>query len=131
MMTPASLQPAPKPGFGVECPARRCRTSAVPTCVPRMSPANFFENCDEVHVVGGGAPEDLRVRSPAEALVALRAVGGHADKVGALAPEDVAPELVDHGAAGVQVDGERRVGVKTAVVMAAIAGFVLRPVSST
>ena len=54
---------------------------------------------------------DLRVGCPAHALVALRAVGGHADEVGTLSPHDVAVELVDVGVAGAErrllLDGAR------------------------
>jgi hypothetical protein len=35
-----------------------------------------MEEAAHVHVEGGGANEDLRIARPAEALVALRAVGG-------------------------------------------------------
>ena len=72
----------------------------------------FAGECGEVHVVGGGAPKDLGIGGPAQAFIALRAVGGDADEVGALAPEDVAPKLVDQGAAGFELGGEGCCGVE-------------------
>ncbi|MNS31944.1 hypothetical protein D3C72_640140 [compost metagenome] len=44
-----------------------------------------------VHVEGCGVPEDVGVAGPAQTLVALRTVGGHAEEVGPLAPQGVAP----------------------------------------
>ncbi len=84
----------------------------VPTCVPLYIAGKLFRELRQVHVVGRGPPEDLRVRGPAQALITLRAIRGHADEVGALSPEDVAPQLVDHRAAGVQLYGKGRVGVQ-------------------
>ena len=52
------------------------------------------ERCD-VHVVGRGAREELRVRGPSHALVALRAIRGHGQKVAALSPDDVGMQLIE------------------------------------
>src|SRR5579862_1330212 len=43
-MTPASLQPAPYPAFGVEVPGAKIPYIGVPTWVARRSAPNFFEN---------------------------------------------------------------------------------------
>jgi hypothetical protein len=71
----------------------------------------FAREGREAHVVRRRAPEDFGIPGPAEALVALRAVGGDADEVGALAPKDVAPELIEHGAAGSELCVEGGIGV--------------------
>ena len=52
------------------------------------------EERGNVPVVAGGAGEDLGIAEPAEPLVALRAVGGDADEVAALAPVDVGEQAV-------------------------------------
>ena len=51
------------------------------------------ERCD-VEVVRGGGDEELRIAGPAEALIALRAVGGDFEVVALLAPDDVVEQLV-------------------------------------
>ena len=61
--------------------------------------AELAGECGEVHVVGSGAPENFGVAHPTQALVALRAVSRDADEVAALAPENVAPKLIDEWAA--------------------------------
>ncbi len=43
------------------------------------------------------ADKDLRVAGPAEAFVALRAVGGDFEEVALLAPDDVVLELLEQG----------------------------------
>src|SRR5271155_1156444 len=43
--------------------------------------SEFFRKWRETHVVGRCTPEDFGVSGPAEALVALGAVGGYADEV--------------------------------------------------
>ena len=68
----------------------------------------------DVHVQRRGGEEDLRIGEPAQALVALRAVGGNGDEVAALAPVDVAPELVDQLVRALEPSGARRVGVHDA-----------------
>ena len=75
-------------------------------------PGELAREGRQIHVVRGGAPEDFGVAHPAEALVALRAVGGNADKVGALPPLNVLPQLVDHRAAGRELCREGRIGVE-------------------
>ena len=44
---------------------------------------------------GRGGRKDLDVAGPAQALVALRAVGGHVEEVAAHAPDDVLVQLVE------------------------------------
>ena len=48
-----------------------------------------------IEKVGGGGCEDCYVTSPAEPLIALRAVGRHVEEVAARAPHHVAMELVE------------------------------------
>src|SRR6267142_3456816 len=66
----------------------------------------------QIHVVGSGAPENLRIGRPPQALIALRAVRGHSDEVRTLAPQNIAPQLVDHTVAGLERRGEWSIGVK-------------------
>src|SRR4029077_7466032 len=47
-----------------------------------------------------------------ETFVALRAVRRHADEIRALAPQNITPELIDQGAAGMKLHGEGRVSVQ-------------------
>src|SRR5215211_9107755 len=58
----------------------------------------LLEEGGDVHVEGGRADEDLGVAHPTEALVALRAVGRHAEEVATLAPDDVLLEFVNQRA---------------------------------
>ena len=51
-------------------------------------------------MIAGCGGKNLRIAGPAEALAALRAVGGHVDEIGAQAPEGVLIEPVDLGVAG-------------------------------
>src|SRR6266403_3239379 len=69
------------------------------------------ERC-QIHVVGGRAPENLRIGRPPQALIALRAVCRHSDEVRTLAPQNIAPQLVDHAVAGLELRGEWSIGVK-------------------
>ncbi len=69
------------------------------------------EERGDVPVVAGGAREDLGVAQPAEPLIALRAVGRHADEVAALAPVDVAEQLAEPGRRALEGAGGRYVGV--------------------
>src|SRR5882757_4564864 len=66
----------------------------------------------QIHVVGGRAPEDLRVGRPSQALIALRAVCGYSDEVRTLPPQDIAPQLIDHSVAGLERRSEWSVSVK-------------------
>ena len=54
----------------------------------------FCEEGGDIGVVTGGADINLRVTHPAEPFVALRAVGGQFNEIGALRPANVAKELV-------------------------------------
>src|SRR6266403_696429 len=69
------------------------------------------ERC-QIHVIGSGAPENLRIGRPPQALIALRAVGRYSDEVRTLAPQNIAPQLVDHAVAGLELRGEWSIGVK-------------------
>ena len=77
----------------------RGETSEKPPCgrlgIVHVIHPVFIEGGD-IAVVGRGAREDLGVAHPAQALIALRAVGRDAHEVAALAPDDVALKLVDH-----------------------------------
>ena len=102
MITAASAQPA-APAGGVA--RRRGSTfghdvghAPVRELVGGHVPQPLREEAGHVHVEGGGAREDLGVARPAQALVALRAVGGHVEEVALLAPDDVVLELVDERA---------------------------------
>jgi hypothetical protein len=53
----------------------------------------FPQEAADVVVERRGGREDLRVAGPAEAFVALRAVGRHREEVAALAPDDVLLQL--------------------------------------
>src|SRR6185312_16124739 len=48
----------------------------------------------------------------AQTLVALRAIGGHAQKISTLSPEDVAPQLIHNRVCSAELNGERRRGVE-------------------
>jgi hypothetical protein len=65
-----------------------------------------------VAIPGGGPAEDLGVAHPAEALVALRAVGGDLEEIAPLAPVDVALELVDERVVAGKRAGARGVAVQ-------------------
>jgi hypothetical protein len=52
------------------------------------------EACD-IEIAGGGGDEELGIAGPAEALVALRAIGGDLEIIALLTPDDVVKELVD------------------------------------
>ena len=69
------------------------------------------EEAGDVEVERGRAREHLRVARPAEPLVALRAVGRHADEVALLPPHDVVVELVEHRVGAGEGAGARHVGV--------------------
>ena len=55
-----------------------------------------------------GADVDLRVARPAQPLVALGAVGGDVDEVGALGPVGVAVQLVEHRVGALEPAHDRR-----------------------
>ena len=58
------------------------------------------------------ADEDLGVAHPAQTLVALRTIGGNADVVSALAPDDVRLELVDAGIGAGEFAGTGHIGAE-------------------
>ena len=70
------------------------------------------EETGDVAVPRGRAGEDLGVAHPAQALVALRAVGRDLEEIAALAPVDVALELVDEAVAAGEGAGAGRVAVQ-------------------
>ena len=72
----------------------------------------LVEERRDVPVVAGGAGEHLGIAQPAEPLVALRAVGRHADEVAPLAPVDVAEQLVEPRFRALERAGGRDVGVR-------------------
>ena len=73
----------------------------------------------DVEVVGSGAPEGSGVAHPAEAFVALRAVGGDGDEVASLAPGSELIHLVERLAGAGESDGG---GLGKAVVDEAVEG---------
>ena len=79
---------------------------------PAQVRAEFPRECRQVHVVAGGTPKNLGIRTPAQAFVALWTVRGNPDKIRTLPPQNVAPKLIQHGAAGFQRGGEWRIGVE-------------------
>src|SRR6185437_5002916 len=62
----------------------------------------------QVGIKGRGPPEDFGVAHPAQTLVALRTIGGHAQKISTLSPEDVAPQLIHNRVCSAELHGERR-----------------------
>ena len=72
------------------------RNTAVRHLVGRQVGQPLGEEPGYVHVERGGSAENLRIASPAQALVALRAVGGHVEEIPFLSPGDVVLELVEH-----------------------------------
>ncbi len=65
----------------------------------------FAGEAGDVEVVGAGAPEDAGVAHPAQALVALGAVGGDGEEVAALAPDAELAHLVEEIAGALEADG--------------------------
>ena len=55
------------------------------------------EESIHIHVEGGRGREQLRITGPTQALVPLRTVGGHVDKVSFLAPQNIVLQLIDGG----------------------------------
>ncbi len=53
------------------------------------------EESGDVQVEGGGADKHLGIPGPAQALISLRAVGGHVDEIALLTPKDIVLELVE------------------------------------
>ena len=70
------------------------------------------EKRGDIGVETRGAHVGLRVAHPAEALVALRAIRGDLDEVGALRPLGVAGELREHRVAALEPARERRIVVQ-------------------
>ena len=68
------------------------------------------EECRHVGIVGGGADEHLGIAHPAQPLVALRAIGGHAEIIAPLAPLNVGLQLVDPRIGTGKLARPRRVG---------------------
>src|SRR6476646_8772654 len=66
----------------------------------------------QVGIKGRGAPEDFGVAHPTQTLVALRTIGGHAQKISTRSPEYIAPQLVHDGISRAELNGERRRGVE-------------------
>jgi hypothetical protein len=72
----------------------------------------FGEEAGGVHIEASGTDKDLGVAGPTQALVTLRAVGGHVDKVAFLTPNDIVLQLVDERARAFKGTGWRRVRMK-------------------
>ena len=72
-----------------------------------------------------------RVSHPAHALVALRAVGGDAQIVAALAPLDVGLQLIDPRVRAGELPGRRRIAADHDACDRAERGFSGTPVNST
>ena len=72
------------------------------------------EERGHVHVEAAGLREGENVAHPAETLVALRAIGRRAVHVGALRPDDVLPEAIDHRVGAFELPDLGRVGVDDA-----------------
>ena len=66
----------------------------------------------QVGVERGGSPENLSISHPTQTLIALRTVGGNAQKVSPLAPKNIAPEPVYHCTCRLELNRERRIGVE-------------------
>src|ERR1041385_8815244 len=64
-----------------------------------------------VRIVSGGAHINLRITRPSEALVALRTIRRQIEKIGALSPDDVLKEAIDHWVGAFKVAGERSIRV--------------------
>ncbi len=74
----------------------------------------FAEEGFEVAAEGGGLGEDLGVAHPAEAFVALGAVGGDAMEVAAEGPLDGLPEAVEAGVGAGEIADVRGIGMDDA-----------------
>ena len=60
----------------------------------------------DIGVEAGGAGEDLGIAGPAQALIALRAVGRDVHEIAFLAPLNVVLQLIDHRIGA--LEGSRR-----------------------
>ena len=85
----------------------------------------------DVGVERGRADVDLGVAGPAQPLVALGAVGGDVDEVGALGPVDVAVELVEHRVGAFERADDRRVAAEGQAGDRVLRAGAVRPVTST
>jgi hypothetical protein len=72
----------------------------------------------DVHVERGGGAEGLCVARPAEAFVALRTIGWHAQEIATLAPLDVRLELVEVRVGALEAPAERHRAKTTRPTMA-------------
>src|SRR5262249_9798912 len=93
-------------------PRRNVGEGAVSTLRIANVGAELVREGGEVGIERRRAPEDFGIAHPAQALVALRAIGGHAQKVSALAPKDIAPQLVHGFVGGLELNRERRAGIE-------------------
>ena len=87
------------------------RNGAIAPLLEPEVPEPTGEKGGAVHVETRGRREDLNVAGPAEALVALGAVGGEFQEVAVLAPDDVVLELVDELVRAFEVAGRSHVGM--------------------
>ena len=75
-------------------------------------PQPFAVERRHVRVVSRRAHIDLGIARPAEPLVALRAIGRQINEVGALRPDDVLEQPIDHRVGALEAAGHRRVRVQ-------------------
>ena len=75
-------------------------------------PQPLREEGGHVEVEGGGPAEGLGVAGPAQALVALGAVGGDVQEVALLPPADVVLELIDQLVRALEGTGIFKIAVK-------------------
>ena len=67
-----------------------------------------------IHVIAGCRRKDLRIARPAQALIALGAVGGHVQEIGLESPDRIFVQPVDLRVAGTDAAGPVHVGIQHA-----------------
>ncbi len=111
MITPASAHPAT---LSVVGPTRGETSVKAPVATLRIADigGELVGKRIQVRIEGSGPPEDLRISHPAQALVALRAIGRHTQKIAALSPQNIAPQLVHRRVGRLELDRKRRGGIE-------------------
>src|SRR5439155_8053048 len=84
------------------------KSPAGPLRVHQLADPFGVKSC-RVGIVGCRPNIDLRIAGPAKALVALGAVGGQIDEIGALSPNDVFEKAIYHRIRAFEIAGQRRV----------------------
>ena len=64
-----------------------------------------------IRIEAGRRNKDLRIRRPAHALIALRAVGRHIDEIALLPPENIGDQLIDLRKPGRERAGRREIRI--------------------